>query len=146
MNIKVLRYNSTDDFTNGLFFIDGVFYCHTIEDEKRDVKIKGETRIPSGVYEIGLRTEGGFHNRYTKKFGSFHRGMLQIKEVPNFEYILIHIGNTYEDTAGCLLVGNTADTKKGFIGDSTGAYKEIYNVILGEIECNEPVSISILDI
>ena len=72
--------------------------------------------------------------------------MLEIKDVPNFEYILIHIGNDDDDTAGCLLVGNTADTKKGFIGDSTGAYKEIYSVIMGAIECNEPVTISIMDI
>lgn len=146
MNIKVLRYNSTNDFTNGLWFNGCEFRCHTLEDEYRNVKVKGETRIPSGVYEIGYRKEGGFHNRYSKKFGSFHKGMLEIKDVPNFKYILIHIGNTDEDTAGCLLVGNTADTKKGFIGDSTGAYKEIYKEVTEALDNNEPVTITIMDI
>jgi hypothetical protein len=146
MNIKVLRYNSTEEYTNGILFIDGVFFCHTLEDEHRNIKVKGETRIPNGVYEIEYRKEGGFHNRYTKKFGSFHKGMLQIKDVPNFEYILIHIGNDDDDTAGCLLVGNTADTKKGFIGDSTGAYKDIYKEITCALDNNECVTISIMDI
>lgn len=143
MDLKTLRYNSKSDYTDGLFFIDDKFECFTIEDEKRSVKVYGETCIPDGCYKVELRTEGGFHNRYLKKFGAdFHKGMLWIKDVPNFEYVLIHIGNDDEDTAGCLLVGSTADKDKGFIGGSTNAYKSMYAKVYAAIKRGEDVYIT----
>jgi len=127
MELKVLRYNSELDYTDGLLFIGDRFECYTIEDEGRTIKVHGKTRIPDGRRKVELRTEGGFHQRYLKKFGAdFHKGMLWVKDVPGFEFILIHIGNDDDDTAGCLLVGSTADKDKGFIGGSTKAYKEMY--------------------
>lgn len=141
MNILVKRYNSTNDYTDGLLFVDCEFMCYTLEDEYRNVKVYGETRIPDGTYKIGIRNEGGFHNRYKEKY-SFHQGMLQIQDVPNFEYILIHVGNTDADTAGCLLVGSTADKDKGFIGGSSRAYKELYPIILKAINSGEEVVIT----
>ena len=144
MEIDVLRYNTQQDFTDGLLFINCAFQAHTIEDEQRTVKVFGETRIPNGRYKIGLRTEGGFHQRYLKKFGDdFHKGMIQVHDVPGFEYILLHIGNDDGDTAGCLLVGmtNSADAA-GFIGNSTGAYKKIYSKICQAVLCCEDVYIN----
>lgn len=128
MRLSVLRYNSQSDFTDGLFFIDGKFQCFTLEDEGRGSKVKHETRIPDGVYEVKLRTEGGFHNRYLKKYGSnFHKGMLHIQDVPDFEHILIHTGNTDDHTSGCLLTGMSQNADdKGFLGESGVAYKKIY--------------------
>ena len=124
-------------------FVDCDFECFTIEDEFRTTKKYGETRIPNGRYKVELRTVGGFHNRYLKKFGKdFHKGMLWVKDVPNFEYILIHIGNTEKDTAGCLLVGSTSNSEKGFIGDSTGAYKSMYKKVSDAILRGEDVYIT----
>ena len=145
MNILIKRYNSTNDHTDGLLFIDCKFVCYTLEDEYRSVKVYGETRIPDGTYKVELRKVGGFHNRYSKKY-SFHQGMLQIKDVPNFEYVLIHVGNTDDDTAGCLLVGSTADKDKGFIGGSSRAYGELYPIILKAIENGEEVFITFEEI
>jgi len=144
MEIDVIRYNSQDDFTDGLLFINGEFQVHTLEDEERTVKVHSETRIPNGRYKVELRTVGGFHNRYLSKFGSeFHKGMLWVKDVPNFEYILIHIGNDDDDTAGCLLVGITANADEvGFIGNSTQAYKKIYPPIRDAILRKENVWIN----
>ena len=102
MELEVLRFSSGSDSTNGALFdvsdrIDGrKFLCYTLEDEQRDKKIKGETRIPAGSYEIRIRRIGGFNERYSKRFGKMHRGMLHIINVPGFEYILIHCGNTDE--------------------------------------------------
>jgi len=130
MIIKHIRYSHGIDDTLGMWLIDGSFACYTLEDEHRDVKVYAETRIPEGVYEIKLRKHGGFHQRYLKKFGGdFHKGMLQVVGVPNFSDILIHIGNTDEDTAGCILIGEQSVqnvTGKGYIGNSTSAYKRIY--------------------
>jgi hypothetical protein len=148
MNIDVIRYNSKSDFTDGLLFINGDFKTHTLEDENRSSKVFGKTRIPNGRYKIKLRKEGGFHNNYLNKYGStFHKGMLHITNVPNFEYILIHIGNDDGDTAGCLLVGmtNNADDV-GFIGASSVAYKKIYPTISNALMKGEEVWINYKDI
>ena len=120
MRLKVIRHHSTDDYTLGMLLdvTKGIkFLAYTLEDEHRDVKVKGETRIPTGKYNITLRTEGGHHQRYEEKYGKMHKGMLWVRDVPGFEWILIHTGNTDEHTAGCLLVGNSSDMK-GFIGSS----------------------------
>ena len=64
MRLEVQRFSSGDDSTLGLLFDvsggDREFLCFTLEDEKRDIKVKGETRIPAGKYEIKLRKAGGF--------------------------------------------------------------------------------------
>jgi len=153
MDLEVLRFSSQKDSTNGLLFdVTGgkrKFLCYTLEDEHRDDKVKGETRVPAGTYKITLRTTGGFHARYEKKYGSMHKGMLWVREVPNFEYILIHTGNTDEHTAGCLLVGNSQQanfgSSDGFIGSSVDAYKRIYPAIAAALEEGEEVSITYTD-
>jgi len=153
MDLEVLRFSSQKDSTNGLLFdVTGgkrKFLCYTLEDEHRDDKVKGETRVPAGTYKITLRTTGGFHARYEKKYGSMHKGMLWVREVPNFEYILIHTGNTDEHTAGCLLVGNSQQanfgSSDGFIGSSGDAYKRIYPEIAAALEEGEEVSITYTD-
>jgi hypothetical protein len=141
MDIDVIRYNSTANFTDGLLFINGGFMVHTLEDEEREIKVKHETRIPNGKYKVTLRTEGGFHQRYLNQYGSdFHKGMLWVRDVPNFEYILIHKGNTEKHTSGCLLVGmgNNADNKD-FISHSADAYELIYPIISKAILRGEDV-------
>ena len=131
--LEVLRYSSGADSTLGLLSEVGLegreFLAYTLEDEWREEKVSAETRIPEGTYDIKLRTTGGFHSRYANKFGDWHKGMLHVQDVPGFEYILIHTGNTDEHTMGCLLVADTSQqniTKEGFIGASTSAYKRIY--------------------
>ena len=132
-SLEVLRYSSGADSTLGLLSEVGPegreFLAYTLEDEWREEKVSAETRIPEGTYDIKLRTTGGFHSRYANKFGDWHKGMLHVQDVPGFEYILIHTGNTDEHTMGCLLVADTSQqniTKEGFIGASTSAYKRIY--------------------
>ena len=153
MKLKVVRFSSQEDSTSGLFFLEDnnniQFLCYTLEDEHRASKVRGETRIPAGTYKLKLRTEGGFHERYKKRFSSIHKGMLQVVDVPNFDYILIHIGNTDEHTAGCLLVGDSQENnvivKDGFIGKSTNEYKRIYPDIARAIEKGEEVLITYID-
>jgi|TARA_R100001126_G_C4805487_1_gene139129 hypothetical protein len=153
MKLEVLRISSGPDSTSGIMFIvdedERSFVCYTLEDEHRNEKKYGETRIPAGTYKIKLRTEGGYHQKYSKRFPSIHRGMLHIIDVPNFEYILIHCGNTDEHTAGCLLVGDSQENNQlvsnGFIGKSTQAYKRIYPKIAEELLNNNEVLITYKD-
>lgn len=153
MELEVLRVSSQDDSTNGILFdITGgqrKFLCYTLEDEHRETKVMAETRIPTGTYRITLRTVGGHHSRYIKKYGDMHKGMLWVRNVPNFEYILIHTGNTDEHTAGCLLVGDSQQANfgdsNGFVGSSTQAYKRIYPPIAAALEAGEEVTITYID-
>ena len=148
MWLKVVRFSENENSTLGLFYIDDQFMCYTLEDEFREKKVHGKTRIPGGTYEVKLRTEGGFHNRYTQRFPDIHKGMLHITNVPDFEWILIHVGNTDEDTAGCLLVGNTLDNNqvnRGFLGQSVPAYTKIYPIISKALLENKKVSITYYD-
>lgn len=139
MKITVDRFLSDSDSTVSRVSIDGSHECFGLEDEYREEKVPAETRIPAGTYTVGVRTVGGFHPRYSRRFPDIHKGMLHILDVPDFEYILIHCGNTDENTAGCLLVGASVITTPGdmSIGSSAVAYKKFYpKVIDAAIEGN----------
>jgi hypothetical protein len=161
MKITVYRYSSNNESTLGLLMIDGQFECYTLEDEHRTTKVWGETRVPAGVYNIKLRKEGGFHRRYgqhrDKNLREMHEGMLCVYNKPDwvveknglkFQYILIHIGNTDDDTAGCLLVGSTANNNQledGRITQSTIAYKNMYPKVRDALLRGEEVLIEYID-
>jgi len=153
MQLEVLRFSSEDDSTSGLLFdiTDGnrKFLAYTLEDEYREEKEMHETRIPAGTYNVTLRTEGGFHQRYVTKYGNMHKGMLWVRDVPGFEYILIHTGNTDEHTSGCLLLGDSQTNNQikedGFIGSSVQAYKRVYPPIAKVLEDGGTVNITYTD-
>jgi len=152
MKLEVLRVSSDVDSSSGLVFdiTNGrKFLCYSLEDEYRNDKVMHETRVPAGIYQIQLRKVGGFNARYAKKYGDFHKGMLHVQDVPGFEYILIHTGNTDEHTSGCLIVGDSQENnqllKNGFIGKSVQAYKRIYTPIATALENGEEVTITYVD-
>lgn len=146
MKLDVIRHQFGSDATNGMLFIDGVFECYTLEDEYRDVKVMHETCIPEGEYEIKLRTVGGFHTRYLSRYGAdWHKGMLWLQDVPEFEYILIHTLNDSTQTSGCLGVGSVQQDldldAKGLISQSTDAYKRLYPKVRDALLNGEKVTI-----
>ena len=145
MKLQVVRTQLGKDATNGLLFIDGLFECYTLEDQYQAVKVMHETCIPEGTYPIKLRTVGGFHTRYKAKYPELHRGMLWIQNVPGFEYILIHQGNTDEHTSGCLIVGDSQQDLdvnfNGMVGSSANAYKKLYPKVSAQLLAGNEVTI-----
>ncbi len=147
-----LRYSSGVDDTLGLLFdvTDAAwpkFMCYLLQDEHREVKVPGQTRIPAGRYRITLRTEGGFHQRYSTRF-PWHRGMLWLRDVPGFEWILIHPGNDHTHTDGCLLTGDSVYSnvgRAGRLGESVKAYERIYQQIVAALEAGDEVWIQVQD-
>jgi hypothetical protein len=137
VKLTVVRTQFGTDATNGMLFIDGIFECYTLEDQYQAVKVMHETCIPEGTYDIKFRTVGGFHEKYKKRYGNDHYGMLHLQDVPNFTYILIHAGNTDEHTSGCLIVGETQQdldiSDDGFIGHSGKAYLKLYNKVAKQL-------------
>ena len=129
LEIKVRPYKQTEISTLSSLSIGSQFNCYVLEDGYRREKVKHETRIPAGRYEIERRTVGKFYQNYRRRFK--HISSLWIKDVPNYEYILIHIGNTVLDTSGCLLVGSdyklTGNEYRIF--GSTKTYRDLYSII-----------------
>ena len=104
------------NYTIGKLSIDGVPFCETLEDLPRDVKIMNETCIPQGKYKVILNES----NR-------FKRIMPLLLNVPNFEGIRIHSGNTAAHTSGCILVGK--NTIKGQLTDSRETFNKLFSLM-----------------
>ena len=136
MIININRTSFFDYCTIGELYINSKQQCYTLEDTIRDVKIKGVTAIPEGTYKVGLRYSPHFSPLYG-------HDMLWIKDVPGYEFILIHKGNTDSDTEGCLLVGDSKGMLKGkkAVLNSKSAYDRIYPIILKAISNKEEVTI-----
>ncbi|HEY0751196.1 MAG TPA: DUF5675 family protein [Chitinophagaceae bacterium] len=153
MKVLLRRFLSNQNETLGVLLIDDKPMAWTIEDEFRTQKVYQETRIPAGTYKIGLRTEGEHHDKYGRRavygqdIAAMHKGMLELQDVPNFKWILIHIGNSEKDTAGCILVGTTPAPIDGKLSvvNSVIAYKRVYKVIIDAINKGEDVTITIED-
>jgi hypothetical protein len=146
IKLTLERFASDDDTTIGALYLDGRFFCFTLEDEYRLEKVSAETRIPAGVYNIALRNEGSMTKRYGQKFPGLHKGMLHLENVPGFEWIYLHIGNTDKHTAGCILLGAGARAKPGdmSIQSSKDAYLEFYLAVVPAAELNQ-LYIEIID-
>lgn len=136
MNIVVQREPSKLRTTLGRLSIDGIGFCDTLEDLIREVpgeaveswKIAGETAIPQGLYKVSVVN--------SMKFGP---QTLAVKDVPGFDGIRIHAGNTAADTHGCLLVGyRTADD---FVGMSRVALQKLKDIVLKAMREGELVTI-----
>jgi len=113
MKITVKRLHKTDTSTIGELYIDGIFECFTLEDVERKEKIKSETAIPKGTYKVIINQS----NR-------FKRLLPLLLDVPNFEGVRIHSGNTNHDTEGCILVGQTRG--QNYVGQSRKAFDKLF--------------------
>lgn len=113
MKIQIKRLYKTENSTIGEMTIDGKWECYTLEDVERDVKIKSETAISKGTYKVIIN-----------KSNRFKKLLPLLLNVPNFEGVRIHPGNTNHDTEGCILVGRTKS--KDFIGQSRKAFESLF--------------------
>lgn len=122
MKLTLKRRYLGDKYTIGDLFIDGKFFCNTIEDAIRELtancpytpkgqpckckgKIYAETAIPAGIYKVTME----YSPRFKRKLPLLHN-------VPHFIGILMHSGNDETASAGCLIVGN--NTIKGKVTNS----------------------------
>lgn len=137
MKLHLERIKGTADATFGNLWLDGKLFCFTLEDEYRFEKLHSETRIPAGTYKIDLRNEGGLTKKYARRFPDFHRGMLWLRDVPGFNWIYLHVGNTDDDTAGCVLVGMAGNLTSMEIQSSTPAYRALYEAVVDAAEAGE---------
>ena len=121
MKLRVERLWKKPAYTVGRLFVDGKFFCNTLEDTVRalsnEKKVYGKTAIPYGEYKVVYN--------WSPKFG---RNLPRLLNVPAFEGILIHPGNTADDSAGCILVGRNTEvgrlTESRYTSDKLNALIE----------------------
>lgn len=135
MTLTLQRTLKTNDFTEGTLYIDGVYFCDTIEPTERPLfsaadKVAGKTAIPKGTYVVTYS--------YSNTFG---RRMPRLLDVPFFSGILIHAGNTSADTRGCILVG--IKDRDGHIYCSRVKFNLLCTLIIRRIENGERIKVII---
>lgn len=113
MIIDLHRKWRKSDYSIGILSIDGERVCETIEDTDRGLsqtdsletikekKIKGKTAIPIGTYEIKIT--------YSPRF---KKNLPLLLNVPGYDGVRIHPGNTAEDTEGCIPCGKNTEVGK----------------------------------
>ncbi len=123
MEMLLTRTYAIDDATIGTLELDGEFECFTLEDLVRTKKIYGKTAIPAGKYTVKL----SYSPKFSQDYDALGRGceVPELINVPNYTGIRIHIGNTAEDTDGCILVGSWKGGKAASIHGSETAYKAL---------------------
>jgi len=141
VNLTLRRFEFTEKSTVGDLFVDGRHECVTIEDVVRapGVKVPGKTAIPYGTYRVTWERSP----RLSKITGrDFYTPRLH--DVPGFEGILIHSGNTADDSLGCILLGRTyVATNPDYVGESRAACADLYAKVEAACARGERVAITI---
>lgn len=125
MRLTLKRIANRPTYCIGRLYINGKYFCDTLEDtdrgmssvmsedELKELKIKGETAIPVGIYKVLIT--------YSPKY---KKNMPLINNVPAFSGIRIHSGNSAKDTEGCILVGK--NTVVGRLTESRNTYNALF--------------------
>lgn len=130
MKLLLKRVALRDTYTIGKLYIDTHYFCDTCEDRARDIeregKEYGKTAIPYGTYKVTLGVQSP---KYSQRASyDWCKGYLpRLLNVPHFEGILIHAGNTAEDSAGCILVGENKVVGK--VINSMATLKRLYGIL-----------------
>lgn len=144
MELKLKRIALRDTYTIGELYVDNHLFCNTIEDKVRDFtkedKVYGRTAIPYGRYEITMKVQSP---KYSQRASyAWCKGYLpRLLNVPHFEGILIHAGNTAEDSSGCLIVGE--NKVRGQVINSMATLKRLVSILKYASDSEEKIWITI---
>ena len=156
MEVLIKRIAKKDTYTIGNLFIDGKYICDTLEDKDRGLtqkmplseikskKIYGETAIPTGRYKLDLNTVSPKYSNSSKyKWAQKYEGKLpRILNIPGFEGVLLHVGNSAQDSLGCPLVGKNKVVGK--VLESTKTFTDLMdNYFVPARDKNEEIWITI---
>lgn len=152
MELKLKRRYKGDGYTIGMLTVDGKYFCDTLENTDRGldqsmteanirhIKVKGATAIPTGTYRIDMATKSPrFKARWwARQFGGIVPRLVGVK---GFVGVLIHPGNTADDTDGCILCGE--NKVKGQVVNSAATYVRLVNAMLDALVRGETITITI---
>lgn len=149
MELRLKRISRKEGYTIGRLYVDGKYVCDTIEDRDRGLaqslpasvnvtkKRKGMTAIPTGKYRVTLDVQSPKFSKY-KAYDWCNGYLPRLVNVPAFEGVLIHAGNSANDTDGCLLVGENKVVGK--VLNSMATLKKLYEIMKS---AKDPIYITI---
>ena len=153
MKLTLERRWKKDTYTIGRLYVDGAFFCNTLEDKDRGLKqtdsllsiqarkIYGETAIPTGTYDVNMDFASPKYSASKWYMDVCGGKPPRLMDVPGFYGILIHTGNTALDTLGCILVGR--NTKVGQVTSSRDTFKALYKKMKSARDRGEKITITI---
>ena len=154
MEIRVERKWKKEEYTIGRLYVNGVFECNTLEDKDRglkqnmpidkikEVKVAAITAIPTGHYKIRMDIVSPKYALKAWYLTNCHGAKLpRIMDVPGYSGVLIHPGNTAQDTDGCILVGK--NDVKGMVTNSKNTFLKLYNKMYEAYTKNEDIILTI---
>lgn len=141
MKLLLKRIARKQSYTIGNLYIDGEWFCNTLEDADRgldqsmskekikELKVYGKTAIPTGTYKVRMDVVSQkFKNRSWAK--PYNGKLPRLVDVPGYEGVLIHVGNSDSESLGCVLVGK--NTVKGKVTDSANTFKALMSKLQGQ--------------
>lgn len=154
MILRVERRWPMDDYTISRLYIDGERYFCILEDKDRgllqtdsperiaEVEVKGETAIPKGKYLVDMDTVSPKYAKVAWAKKLCGGKMPRLVDVPGWEGVLIHPGNTAADTQGCLLPGKNLE--KGKVLESRACFEYIYGKMKAAHDRGEQIYVEIV--
>ena len=143
MKILVKRIAKRPTYTIGKMYLDGKYFCDTLEDTDRNIsqstpldtikkaKLPNNTAIPTGTYKVIVNVSP-----------KFKRLLPRLLNVPGFDGVLIHRGNTDKDTSGCILIGENKVVGK--VINSTGYETKLVSILNKAQDNKESITIEIM--
>ena len=138
MQIKLIRDKCVSDAQFGKLYIDGRYFCETMENNDKKIKI--------GDHAISIRSEGGWYYKEKQKNGykSQFKGMIEII-IEGRDFILFHPANYPNELRGCVAIAETRDEEKLCLGLSRPTYYKFYEKVISVLNRNEDVSLEITE-
>lgn len=154
MKLLVDRKWKKATYTIGVLYVDGVRFCETLEDKDRGLKqtdslsyiktrkVYQETAIPTGVYEVAMKITSPKYSASPWYYKLCQGKVPRLMNVPGWEGVLLHTGNTALDTAGCIITGR--NTKVGQLTESKVTYEKLYKKMKAAYDKGEEITIEII--
>lgn len=148
INLSLLRYVNDGETTTGQLYINGQFFCYTLEDPEKDNNNQGEVRILAGFYSIGFRKEEDLSTqKYAERYPEWFTYHLELQGEKVKDRVYIRSGGDNIQAPGSILVsgslslGNTGQ----LLTASREAYRSLYQYLAVALEQNKKIIIHIQD-
>lgn len=154
MKLRIERRWKKETYCIGRLYVDGVYFCNTLEDKDRGLKqtdslsyikarkVYQETAIPTGVYEVAMDITSPKYSASAWYWKLCQGKVPRLLNVPGWEGVLLHTGNTALDTAGCPLIGK--NTKVGQLTESKATFEKLYKRMKAAHDKGEKITIEIV--
>ena len=154
MKLRLERRWPKQTYTIGILYIDGLRFCETLEDKDRGLKqtdslsyiksrkVYQETAIPKGTYKVAMNITSPKYSASAWYWKLCQGKVPRLLNVPGWDGVLIHTGNTALDTAGCCLVGR--NTKVGQLTESKATFEKLYKKMKAAYDKGEEITIEIV--